>query len=87
MRGPTSGHARQWKLTAIRAVVWKEMMMRKFLSEVLFPLLRRVGSVGAGYLVAQGADAELAQQVVTGGLAAVAIAADLAVSHWERSRR
>jgi hypothetical protein len=55
------------------------------LSELVAPLARRVGSIGAGAIAALGAtDSALLVELQAGLAAAVLIGADLLVSHLSR---
>lgn len=51
------------------------------IKEITAAVARRVGSLVAGYLVAQGMDAELIGQVVTGISAVATVSVDLILSH------
>lgn len=53
--------------------------MRTALNEVLLPLVSRIGAFVSGVLVANGADATMAQQVEIGVAALVLIGVDLVV--------
>lgn len=59
--------------------------MKKFLfKELLKPTLRRLGSMIAGGLITLGVATEAANAIETGAIAAIAVLADLLMSHWER---
>lgn len=61
-------------------------MKRMIVNEVLKPLARRLGSVIAGGLLALGATQDLASQVELCVPAALALLADLILSHMNRVR-
>lgn len=54
------------------------------LKELLKPTLRRLGSMIAGGLITLGVATEAANAIETGAVAAIAVLADLIMSHWER---
>jgi len=54
------------------------------LKELLKPTLRRLGSMIAGGLITLGVATEAANAIETGAIAAMAVLADLIMSHWER---
>lgn len=59
--------------------------MKGIINEVLLPLAGRLGTLVSGVLIAQGADAGLAQQVEIGVIALALIAAELAVrKFWKK---
>lgn len=51
--------------------------MAKIYSNLLRPLLLRVGTTAAVVLVGYGADADLANQIVTGAVAAILVGIEL----------
>ena len=54
------------------------------LANLVKPLLRRAGTAFAALLLAQGVDADTAQQIVTGLLALATVSMDLALSAINR---
>ncbi|WP_299747814.1 hypothetical protein [uncultured Tateyamaria sp.] len=62
-------------------------MKNVVMSELVMPLFRRAGTVLGTYLIAKGADAEMANQVVFGVAALGAFCVDLLWSHIDRKIR
>jgi len=56
-------------------------------TEVLQPVTRRLGFALAGFLVAKGIDADLANQIATGVMATALALSDLALSRAQRATR
>lgn len=61
-------------------------MLSNLLTELLMPLVRRLGSMGAGALVAYGATHENAALIEEAAIAAGLVAIDLLVSHLNRKK-
>lgn len=59
-------------------------MLQKLLNEVLAPLVRRLGSMGAGAAITYGANAEQVQAIEAGLVALGLLAVDLIASHFNR---
>ncbi|MGF7009266.1 hypothetical protein [Aminobacter sp. BE322] len=58
----------------------KEMLLRNFAK----PLLERLGTMAAAYLIARGLDSDLVAQLINGLMAALLVGIDLL---WARSNR
>lgn len=58
--------------------------MAKIYSNLLRPLLLRVGTTAAVVLVGYGADADLANQIVTGAVAAILVGIELVTERLTR---
>lgn len=61
-------------------------MKEKFILNLFRPLIERIGTMIAAYLIATGADSELVAQVANGLVAAVFLLPDLVISKWFRQR-
>lgn len=61
-------------------------MLSTVLTELLMPLVRRLGSMGAGALVAYGATTQNAAVFEEAAIAAGLVAIDLLVSHLNRKK-
>ena len=59
----------------------KEMLLRNFAR----PLLERLGTMAAAYLIARGLDSDAVAQLVNGVMAAVLVGLDLVLARFNRN--
>ncbi len=60
----------------------KEMLVRNFAR----PLLERLGTMAAAYLIARGLDSDMVAQLVNGLMAAVLVGVDLIIARVSRDK-
>lgn len=58
--------------------------MKTIYNDLMLPMVRRLGTGLAGFLVGTGAGATETEQIVTGLIALFAVVADLVASKWNR---